>query len=170
MRKLTSVLLALVVLGGLATPGAMTARAAESCSRETVADLVRTFVRAYNRGNSARLDRLWAQEPDFEWYSVSPDERERDAAYDRETLIPYFERRHELNDRMRLRSLQVGRPNDLGHFGVAYRIRRSSDQAHGRGRYHGKASAKEVTTPGAVGEPDTTRCVLIVWSMGRRER
>lgn len=166
-------MLLVLTLGLMAAPTAQaggTSRAAQSCDRESVADLVRTFVRAYNRGDSEKLDSMWADEPDFEWYAVSPGERERDDAYDRETLIPYFEERHQLEDRLRLKALRIGPADDRGHFRISYRLHRQSDQRDGSGRYHGKASAKEVMTLPSVDNLSLSRCVLFVWSMGRQER
>jgi hypothetical protein len=168
VRRVVSLVLSLGIIGTLALPSGGAPSAAQRCNRESVADLVRAFVRAYNRGDSDRLHFMWADEPDFEWYSVSPDERERDDAYRRETLIPYFAERHRLDDRLRLKRLRVGPEDDRGMFGIAYRLRRMSDQASGRGLYHGKASAKEVTTVPSVDNLSASRCVLFVWSMGRK--
>jgi hypothetical protein len=155
------------IIGALAPQSGGAPTAAESCSRESVAALLKAFVRAYNGGDSEKLDHMWAPEPDFEWYSVSPDERVRDHAYDRETLLPYFDERHQLNDRLGLKYLRVGAQDDRGHFGIAYRLRRQSDQQTGQGRYQGKAVAKEVMTLPSVDNLSVSRCVLFVWSMGR---
>ena len=100
---------------------------AESCSRESVAVLVRAFIRAYTVGDSENLDQMWAPEPDFEWYAVSPDELVRDDADDRESLLPYFHERYQLNDRLHLKYLRVSPEDDRGHFGIAYRLHRQSD-------------------------------------------
>jgi hypothetical protein len=171
VRKVAFLVLAMGILSALAPPsGGAAPSAAQSCDRESVAALVRTFVRAYNGGDSEKLDQIWAPEPDFEWYSVSPDEREQDEAYDRETLLPYFDKRHQLNDHLRLKYLRVGPQDERGGFGIAYRLQRQSDQEAGRGRYHGKAAAKEVMTLPTVDDLSISRCVLFVWSMGRPER
>lgn len=158
------------MIGGLSPQSGSAPRAAATCDRESVTDLVRNFVRAYNRGDSDKLDQIWAAEPEFEWYAVSPDERERAEAYDRQTLVSYFELRHRLNDRLRLKRLRVGPPNEQGHFGIAYRLRRQSDQPSGRGFYHGKASAKEVMTLPTLDNLSLSRCQLFLWSMGREQR
>ena len=126
---------------------------------------MKTFVRAYNNGDTDKLESIWATEPDFEWYSVS-NEREREDPYDRQTLIPYFEERRELGDRLRLNTLRVRAADDRGMYGISYRLHRQSDQRAGRGRYHGKASAKEVMTF-PLGNLSPSRCLLFVWSMGK---
>lgn len=167
VRQVACLVLAIGIIGALALPSGGATSAAQSCDRESVAALVRTFVRAYNRGDSQQLDQLWAPEPDFEWYSVSPDEREQDDAYDRETLLPYFVRRHQLNDHLHMKSLRVGPENDLGHFGIAYRLHRQSNEQRGRGRYHGKAAAKQIETLPSIDDLSRSRCVLFVWSMGK---
>lgn len=153
---------------GVLTPQSGRAQGpANDCDRQSVADLVKTFVRAYNNGDTDKLESLWATEPDFEWYSVS-NERERDDAYDRQTLIPYFEERHELGDRLRLNTLRVRPADDRGMFGISYRLHRQSDQRAGRGGYHGKASAKESMTFPSLEDLSLSRCVLFVWSMGKK--
>ncbi|HEX2240461.1 MAG TPA: nuclear transport factor 2 family protein [Actinomycetota bacterium] len=167
MTKAISVVLAIGMVGAFASPSKSTSSAARSCDRQSVAALVRNFVNAYNKGDAERLDSMWASEPDFEWYSVSPDERERDDAYQRETLIPYFRERHQLGDRLRLKTLRVGPEDDQGNFGIGYRLHRRSQQQDATGRYHGKASAKEVMTPPSVDGVSLSKCVLFVWSMGK---
>jgi hypothetical protein len=78
VRTVVFLVLTLGIIGFLAPQSGGVPSAAQSCDRESVAELVRTFVRAYNSGNVNRADRRWAQEPDFEWYFVD-DEREAEA-------------------------------------------------------------------------------------------
>lgn len=170
MRKIASLIVAVVVVASPAPSIGGAPSADQSCTRESVAALVKSFVRAYNRGDIEGLDQMWSAEPDFEWYSVSPNEREREDAYDRNTLLPYFEQRHLLGDHMRLKQLSVGPQDDRGNFGIAYRLRRRSGQIAGRGLYHGKASAKGVMALPTADNLSLSRCVLIVWSMGRPQR
>lgn len=167
MRRIRSLVLALGLASSI-LPSGHASSLDQVCSRDSVATLVKAFVRAYNKGDMGQLDSMWANEPDFEWYSVSPGERERDEAYDRETLIPYFEERHQLEDRFRLKALRVGPADARGHFRISYRLHRQSDEQDGSGRYHGKASAKEVMTLPSVDNLSLSRCVLFVWSMGKR--
>jgi hypothetical protein len=169
VKKTATLLLAIGIMGVLPSQSVAVRSAAPTCDRESVADLVRGFVRAYNKGDTDKLESMWATEPDFEWYSVSPNEREREDAYDRETLIPYFEGRHRLDDRLRLKTLHVGPEDSRGMFGISYRLHRESDQRAGRGRYHGKASAKEIVRLPSVDDVSISRCVLFVWSMGKQK-
>lgn len=123
------------------------------CTRDFVAASVRSFIRAYNRGNLERLERMWAQEPDFEWYFVD-DERESPEAENRRTLGTYFETRHRLNDHIRLRGLRVAPRSEDGSFGFGFKLFRRTDDPRERaeGLFHGK---------GAV----TQGCLLHVWAM-----
>jgi hypothetical protein len=112
------------------------------------------FVDAFNRGDLRRLNRLFALEPGFEWYSTqAPGERFDNAAKNRSTLIPYFRERHAMGERLKVRSLRIkGR-------GVQYGLIRSADDLEPT-RYDGKAAARcYVKQP----KPDTA---IVVWSMG----
>lgn len=139
-----------------------------SCTRGRVEAVVREFVRAYNEGDSAALERIWAQEPDFQWYFVHG-EREGPEAHDRSRLGTYFFERHVLGDRLRLGRLRVGPPNDAGHFGIAFRLRRSSTDRSAEGSWHGKASATTVAglPPLPYSGGREASCMLAVWGMGR---
>lgn len=143
--------------------------APQPCTRRRVARVVKAFVSAYNRGDAERLERIWAQEPHFEWYFVEG-ERHSGDAQNRSTLGSYFAARHALNDRLRLRSLRVAPRGDDGSFGFGFRLTRTSNQGSAEGGFHGKGSARG---PGPLllpQIPDPNRpptCVLRVWSMGR---
>jgi hypothetical protein len=58
-----------------ATPAAQTrtantaATSTAGCSVPTTEALVQTFVRDFNAGEVAAIDRLWAREPYFQWFS-----------------------------------------------------------------------------------------------------
>ena len=73
-------------------------RAAEQpalCTADEVEMLVRRFSGAFNGGDAAELERIFAQEPEFEWYSTNaPGERLDPVARDRASLVPYFRDRH----------------------------------------------------------------------------
>ncbi|MGH2747165.1 MAG: hypothetical protein ACRDKB_04505 [Actinomycetota bacterium] len=124
-----------------------------TCTRASTAARVRSFIRAYNRGNLERLERMWAQEPDFQWYVVD-DERESRDAENRHTLGTYFNARHQLNDRIRLRRIRVSPTSEDGSFGFGFKLFRTTDDSRKRaeGLFHGK---------GAV----TQGCLLHVWAM-----
>ena len=56
--------------------------------------LVHSFVAGYNSGRVSAIDRLWAPEPYFQWYStIGPGSRLGSKAYDRTTLDAYFRTR-----------------------------------------------------------------------------
>lgn len=92
------------------------------------------LVRAYNRGDLRRLDRLFSRER-FVWYSSSdPGARARDAAETRATLIPYFRQRHRHGDRLILLTSRFNgyeQQRDIGHFALSGR-RRADDFRGGR--------------------------------------
>lgn len=115
--------------------------------------VVTDFVRSFNGGDFARLDRIFAKDDEgFQWYSTSgPGQRLRAEAYRRSTLIQYFRRRHTRHERLQLRSF---RHNGGGNFEYAL-VRRADDVP--RARYHGKGAALC-----AVEAAD----IIIVWSMG----
>jgi hypothetical protein len=124
------------------------------CTRLEVRALFFGFVDAFNKGDLRRLNRLFALEPGFEWYSThAPGERFDNAAKNRSTLIPYFRERHAMGERLKVRSLRIkGRD-------VQYSLIRSADDLEPT-RYDGKAAARcYVKQP----KPDTA---IVVWSMG----
>jgi hypothetical protein len=143
-----------------------TAAGREPCSRGEADRLVRTFTRAYNRGDVQVLERLWAHEPDFKWYFVQ-DERVGADAENRMTLPAYFAHRHTLGDRIDLRKVAVGRPSPSGHYGISFKLKRFSDQPESRGMWHGKASVTEAAAGLEVAS--TNSCALTVWSMGKHD-
>jgi hypothetical protein len=125
---------------------------------------VARFVNAFNSGAARALDRVFAQEPDFRWYSTdAPGQRFLPVAADRAGLMRYFARRHVRAERLTLTSLLVGgntiASGTLKSYGnFQYTLVREADdlaptEYGGKGALHCYAS-----------RPD----VLIVWSMGRR--
>jgi hypothetical protein len=72
------------------------------------------FVRAYNRGERRTLDRLFAREPSFVWFSSGGPARSN-----RGTLRDHLQLRHEQGDRLRVLSYRFNgyeRERDIGHF------------------------------------------------------
>lgn len=133
------------------------------CSQGQTKRLVTAFVRAYNRANVDGMDRLWAHEPDFEWYFVD-EERGPDEAEDRLTLRSYFEERVSLNDHLRLRRLRVNKNGT----DFAFKLRRTTDddRVDAAGLFHGKGATRETVLLPILGEPLPSRtCLLIVWTM-----
>lgn len=103
---------ALVLLASLAiaVAAADTARPAMApptdtspCTRAQTGTALDSFVAYFNRGASAKLDSLFAAEPAFQWYSSPhPGRRLGARAKDRDSLIPYFRRRHARGEELRL--------------------------------------------------------------------
>jgi hypothetical protein len=115
---------ALIATVVLATPSP-TER--ERACGTTAHRLVVRYIEAYNKGDVRRLDRIFAPEPAFQWYSApGPDQRFSPAAEDRAGLIPYFAARHRTGDRLRLKRFKYnGRraTDDTGHFEMTLRRR-----------------------------------------------
>lgn len=72
-----------------------------ACTGGEVEELTTRFIDALNAGNLEELDDIFAQEPDFEWYATAaPGERLLPLASDRASLIPYFQQRHDIGERL----------------------------------------------------------------------
>jgi ketosteroid isomerase-like protein len=103
-----------------------------------------SFVAAFDRGDLARLDALFAPGTSFEWYSSNaPGLRVSEAARNRDSLRAYFRRRHLVHDRLRLVSF-VFTGNSSGYGNAAFTMRRAaSDYRRGDWfRLSGKAAAR----------------------------
>jgi hypothetical protein len=106
-RQWASLLLASIAVAVVAAYAAQSSananKRASSCSQEETRRALNSFVVAFNRGDYAALDLLFAQPPAFRWYSSSEiGQRIGAAAKRRGTLIPYFRSRHARQDRLRL--------------------------------------------------------------------
>jgi hypothetical protein len=153
---------ALIVCAALGAVVAAMANPAEGetgrngCARVGVEQLVRAVIGAFNRGDVVTFDRLVAEEPAFQWFSVSgaPGRRVRAAAFDRTTLLRYVVSRHRRGERQRLfRFRFTGRGAVHAHFDFSV-VRTARDHP-----------AERVTGKGAVD------CTLVapsiaVWSLG----
>jgi hypothetical protein len=85
-------------------------------------------VRAYNRGELGTLDRLFAREPRFVWFSSGGPARSNRGA-----LLDHLQRRHERGDRLRILTYRFGGyegERDYGHFEFEAQ-RRADDLADG---------------------------------------
>jgi hypothetical protein len=133
-----------------------------TCAGDEVQALAARFVASFNEGNLEELDRIFAQEPDFEWYVTgAPGERvELQAASDRESLVPYFRERHEVGERLTMNSFRFNGnsrgPRIYGNF--EYTLTRSANDL----------------VPTAFGGKGAALCFeerpdqIIVWAMARR--
>jgi hypothetical protein len=91
------------------------------CDPGAAAATIKQFVSAFNRGDIARLDRLFAESPDFRWYSApGPDARLGRESHRRATLRSYFIRRHRQRERLLVLRVHEG-PN--GNVPVVFRRR-----------------------------------------------
>jgi hypothetical protein len=131
-----------------------------TCAAGEVETLVGRFLEAFNAGDMAALDRLFAREPEFEWYSTGgPGERLDPIARDRASLMPYFAARHARGERLALRSFTFNgnatfRSRTHGNF--VYALVRSADDLQSSD-YRGKGAA--LCYRNRADE-------LFVWSMG----
>ena len=108
-RRMALRLLAVVAAVALAGPahggGAKTA-----CTPDAAKTLIHAFVRNYSAGRVAVINRMWAPEPRFRWFSSGkPGARLRAAAYVRSTLARYFRSRARVHERLRLTELRAGK-------------------------------------------------------------
>lgn len=97
------------------------------CSRRHAIRLLHQFVRAYDAGDFDYLDRIFAEEPEFNTYRVTP-EREISAG-DRSSLLQYFRERHAMNDRLKVIELRVNRergPGPRNVWGFSFRLNRAT--------------------------------------------
>ena len=99
---------------------------AATCDAAGTQRTFRAFVAAFNDGDLARLDSLFAQPPAFRWYSSSaPGQRTGAASSTRSTLRPYFRERHRVRDVLAVRSFHWnGTARGLAHF--SFGLRRSA--------------------------------------------
>jgi hypothetical protein len=126
------------------------------CTAGTTKALVRAFVADYDAGHVAAIDRMWAREPSFQWYStIAPGSRLGSKAYDRTTLAAYFRARVRAHERITVTELRAGfdPTRNLVNFGG--KLVRHADDGGSSGPKDFKGAATcRVTGPS-----------LIVWSM-----
>jgi hypothetical protein len=125
------------------------------CSGTEVRGLVSRFVRAFNGGDLKQLDRLFARAEDFQWYSTpAPGARLNAKSGNRESLLPYFKKRHTKGERLNLRRFKFGgNGGGYGHF--EYRLIRRADDLSPT-LYDGKGAVLCWKRPHTIA----------VWSMG----
>jgi|GEM_PF-1879581 len=150
----------LAVLALAVAAGATTSRASlgsRDCAPTEARATFDAFVRAFNLGDGAALDRLIAPRGSFVWFSVSgAGRRLGDRSKDRSTLARYFATRHVLRDRLSdITFGGGGNANGYGQF--TFLLTRSADDEL-PARYEGKGAV--ICDDGG----DT----IAVWSMARR--
>lgn len=138
------------------------------CHPDEVTQLVIGFVEAFNRGDQTQLAHFFPadngpRDRRLEWYSVTDkglDGKKRDfTAYDRKSLLHYFQERQRQHEQLQLRELGVT-PGSLGDVGIGYTLtRRADDIPSGLG-------GPEQLARGKGGIDCATRTIFL-WSMGQ---
>jgi hypothetical protein len=133
------------------------AHASTPCTADATQVLVQSFTRNYSAGRVAVIDRMWAPEPRFRWFSSGkPGARFGPPAYVRSTLARYFRSRVKVHERLRLTEFRARydpRRKIVNFFG---KLVRSADDIRPRRPPHDFKGAADCLS----GRP-----TLIVWSM-----
>ena len=126
------------------------------CTSERIHQVVERFIDAFNRGDTAQLDRLISRQQ-FAWYATdAPGQRFDAAADDRENLMAYFAARHRQHERLVLNSLDITFTGAT-RGGLWAHLTRSADDGLPPTRYVSKGEIQCSTMPSS----------LTVWAMGR---
>ena len=147
----------LALVAGVAAASGTAASAAPSpCTAGATEALVRSFVAGYKAGHVAAIDRMWAPEPYFQWYStIGPGSRLGSKAYDRTTLAAYFRTRTRVHEKIVVTQLHAGYDPKRNLVNFSGKLVRSADDlpATGPKDFKGAAACR------------STGPTLIVWSM-----
>jgi hypothetical protein len=152
-------LFVVAVLAGavLTAPAGAVDSRASGCTGDATRVLVHSFARSYSAGRVAVINRMWAPEPRFQWFSSgAPGARFGPPAYVRSTLARYFRSRVRVHERIRVTELRARldpRRKIVNFFGKL--VRRADDIRPPRPPKDFKGAADCVS-----GRP-----MLIVWSM-----
>jgi hypothetical protein len=99
-----------------------------TCTAVTTKALVQKFVRNYDSGHVAVINRLWAREPYFQWFSTrAPGARLGPAAYNRSTLASYFSARVRAHENLRVIQIGAGYDPKANIVNFAGKLVRSAD-------------------------------------------
>ena len=133
------------------------------CTPSEVRTTVRRILAAFNRGDLDALDRSFARDPGFRWYSTAEPGRRRPMVIRaRGSLVPYLARRHARGERLHLENIRVNGNTEAnppyGNF--TFHLTRRSENLE-QTRYQGKGAAYCFRTA-----PD----VVLVWSMAPTHR
>jgi hypothetical protein len=132
-------------------PGETSAALDKQYTDHTVRQLVDRFIAAFNRGDLAQLDQLFAvPENGFNWYATdAPGQRLNAEADNRGSLMAYFAARHLQHEHLVLRSLDVTF-TDGGRGGFWFRLTRSADDGLPPTAYNGKGEVQCMFAPGSI--------------------
>jgi hypothetical protein len=126
-----------------------------TCTAVMAKALVQKFVRDYDSGQVAVIDRLWAREPYFHWFSTrAPGARLGAAAYNRSTLASYFRARVRAHEHLRVIKLGAGYDANRSIVNFAGKLVRRADHLRAGGPEDFKGAVRCGNRP-----------LLIVWSM-----
>ena len=127
------------------------------CTEEATRALVQSFARNYSVGHVAVINRMWAPEPRFQWFSTGkPGARLGAPAYVRSTLPRYFRSRVRVHERLRLTELRAGYDPRREIVNFSGKLVRSADDIRRRRPPQDFKGAADCVS----GRP-----TLIVWSM-----
>ena len=127
------------------------------CTADATRALVHSFARDYSAGRVAAINRMWAPEPRFQWFSTGkPGARLGSPAYVRSTLARYFRSRVRVHERLRITELGAGYDPARDIVNFAGKLVRSADDIRPRRPPHDFKGAADCVS----GRP-----TLIVWSM-----
>lgn len=141
----------------LAAPAGHAETRASACTADATRALVHSFARSYSAGRVAVINRMWAPEPRFQWFSTGePGVRLGPAAYVRSTLARYFRSRVRMHERLRLTELRARLDPTRGIVNFSGKLVRSADDIRLRRPPHDFKGAADCVS----GRPK-----LIVWSM-----
>jgi hypothetical protein len=127
------------------------------CTAEATQVLVHSFARNYSAGHVALINRMWAPEPRFQWFSTGkPGERVWRAAHVRSNLARYFRARAKVHERLRITELHAGYDPARDIVNFSGKLVRSADDIRLRRPPHDFKGAADCV----AGRP-----TLFVWSM-----
>jgi hypothetical protein len=136
---------------------ALLAAGGGQCTADATRVLVHSFARDYSAGRVAVINRMWAPEPRFHWFSSGkPGVRLGPPAYVRSTLARYFRSRVRVHERLRLVELRARYDPQRRIVNFSGKLVRSADDIRPRRPPHGFKGAADCVS----GRP-----TLIVWSM-----
>jgi len=129
---LGGIVVAVVAAATTRTPAAAAGSGrADACTAAATKALVRRFVANYDEGHVQAIDRMWAPEPYFQWFSTrAPGARLGAPAYDRATLSAYFRARAHAHEHLKLTQLGAGYDPTRDIVNFAGYLLRSADDIH----------------------------------------
>jgi hypothetical protein len=144
------------LLAGSATSPGFASSVADgpTCTESSTRQVVDSFIDAFNKGDTARLDQLF---PDFVLYATdAPGEFSSAEPRSRSDLIAYFTERHQVHERLNLESFTF-HLSSTGGGEFEFEVTRSADDLLAPTPYGGKGGVSCRTTPHT----------LFLWAMGR---